>query len=397
MSASQFGRIQKATALVPMALLSLAWTSSIAGVGLIPASAGEHDNRLPDGTTIPTEAIQVPASLTRPGVVAPGLDSSKGDIVKNASANGIPAAALSAYQRAETVINTADPACNLGWQLIAAIGRVESDHGRYGGNVLDDDGVARPGIYGIALDGTNNTMRITDTDGGKYDNDKVFDRAVGPMQFIPSTWSVVGVDADGDKLRNPQDIDDAALAAAVYLCSGNDDLAHDKGRRASVYRYNHSDSYVDLVLSLYDAYLDGDYSSVPNNLGPAPYFPDSDPGNQQIGDNNGNQAGNEAAPATGGGQTPGPGDDPSQPPQPGDPGTPGPGTPTPTNPGTPSPSNPSGPIGSITDDPVGTITDPAGTIEDTLTWAEAEAQCIASGISGLDVVALANCIAALLE
>ena len=68
------------------------------------------------------------------------------------------------------------------------------------------------------------------------------------MQFIPSTWSVVGVDADGDGERNPQDIDDAALGTAVYLCSGSDDLGTDAGRAAAVYRYNHSQSYVDLVL-----------------------------------------------------------------------------------------------------------------------------------------------------
>ena len=45
------------------------------------------------------------------------------------------------------------------------------------------------------------------------------------MQFIPSTWPVVKVDADGDGKRNPQDIDDAALATAVYLCSGKDNLS----------------------------------------------------------------------------------------------------------------------------------------------------------------------------
>src|SRR4029453_17084401 len=101
---------------------------------------------------------------------------------------------------------------------IAAIGRVESDHGRYGGNVLGDDGVAQPGIYGIALNGRNNTQRITDTDAGQYDSDEKYDRAVGPMQFIPSTWSVVGVDADGDSPRNPQDIDDAPPPTGVHLC-----------------------------------------------------------------------------------------------------------------------------------------------------------------------------------
>ncbi len=87
------------------------------------------------------------------------------------------------------------------------------------------------------------------------------------MQFIPSTWSVVGVDADGDAKRNPQDIDDASLATAVYLCSGDDDLATDAGRRSSVFRYNHSEEYVDLVLAFYDAYVAGDYTSVPNSAG----------------------------------------------------------------------------------------------------------------------------------
>ena len=85
--------------------------------------------------------------------------------------------------------------------------------------------MARPGIYGVALDGTQQVALIKDTDAGQYDADAKYDRAVGPMQFIPSTWSVVGVDADGDAQRNPQDIDDAALATAVYLCSGEDDLS----------------------------------------------------------------------------------------------------------------------------------------------------------------------------
>ena len=83
------------------------------------------------------------------------------------------------------------------------------------------------------------------------------------MQFIPSTWSVVGVDGDNDGARNPQDIDDAALATAVYLCSGDDDLSAEQGQRASVYRYNHSNDYVDLVLSIMQAYMDGDFTAVP--------------------------------------------------------------------------------------------------------------------------------------
>jgi hypothetical protein len=90
---------------------------------------------------------------------------------------------------------------------------------------------------------------------------------------------VVGVDGDGDGVRNPQDIDDAALATAVYLCSGDEDLSTASGQQAAVYRYNHSQKYVDLVLSIMRAYSTGDYSAVPNgSAAPAtftPYFGDS--------------------------------------------------------------------------------------------------------------------------
>ncbi len=221
MSAPRFGRFQKATALVPLALLSAAVTASLAGVAPTTAVAEQQaPATLPDGTTVPTEAIEAPASVSTPASAARGVDGSLGREAQTASASGIPAAALAAYQRAETVINAADKSCHLPWQLVAAIGRVESDHGRANGNTLDDEGLATPGIYGIALNGKNNTQAISDTDAGQYDADARWDRAVGPMQFIPSTWSVVGVDGDNDGKRNPQDIDDAALASAVYLCSG---------------------------------------------------------------------------------------------------------------------------------------------------------------------------------
>jgi len=83
---------------------------------------------------------------------------------------------------------------------------------------------------------------------------------------------VVGVDADGDAKRNPQDIDDAALASAVYLCSGDDNLSTEPGQRKAVFRYNHSEEYVDLVLSIMDAYTAGDYTSVPNYVASAVTF-----------------------------------------------------------------------------------------------------------------------------
>jgi membrane-bound lytic murein transglycosylase B len=269
-------RWRRGAALLPLAVLSGALSAN-ASTGDGPARPTAAPTR-PAMPAVPDSAFDQPASVAMPGGAMPGLmaglapESSftfpTGDAPSSyrpsMSVAGIPAGALAAYRRAEAILDRADPACNIDWTLIAAIGRVESDHGRYGGNALDAQGVAQPGIYGVALDGSGGTARILDTDGGAYDNDAVFDRAVGPMQFIPSTWSVAGVDADQDGVKNPQDIDDAATATGVYLCAGSDDLSTDAGRRAAVYRYNHSTEYVNLVLSLAAAYAGGDYTAVPN-------------------------------------------------------------------------------------------------------------------------------------
>ncbi|MBA2955617.1 hypothetical protein GON03_14870 [Nocardioides sp. MAH-18] len=295
---SRFGRGHKAMALVPLAVLSAAWTASVAtsgAAGTVLADAGSEPIVLPDGTNLPAGAIDVPASVSTPGGVAPGVGGADVNrVVSTSTTSGIPAAALAAYQRAETVINSADTACHLSWQLVAAIGRVESDHGRTGGNTLDAQGVARPGIFGPALNGKRGTTRIVDSDAGQFDSDTAWDRAVGPMQFIPSTWSVVGVDADSDGRRDPQDIDDAALASAVYLCSGDDDLATTAGQRAAVFRYNHSESYVDLVLSIMNAYLEGEFTSVPNGVTSAGYvIPQSSGGGGHHGTGTGGGKGND--------------------------------------------------------------------------------------------------------
>ncbi len=371
MSAPRFSRLQKAGALLPLALLSTAWTASLAGVGAGSASAGEElVATLPDGTSIPTEAIEAPASVSVPGQVAPGIEGSAAQAVSQASTSGIPSAALAAYQRAETVINSADQSCNISWQLVAAIGRVESDHGRANGNALNSDGLAEPGIYGIALDGRQGTAVITDTDAGQYDFDQEFDRAVGPMQFIPSTWSVVGVDADGDAERNPQDIDDAALATAVYLCSGREDLGAEPGQRTAVYRYNHSQAYVDLVLSIMNAYLEGEFMSVPNGTTsagvfvPAPAPPASNGGNNNGGGNGGNNGGN------GGGDNNPP---PTQP------------TPTEPQPEEPGPIEPpddnDGPNLPVPTPSVPPVPDPSlPPVTDVLTEAEAITECLAEGL-----------------
>jgi hypothetical protein len=263
MPARPISRRSKALTLVPLALASGAYTVSL--VSYSATAASDKDKPLPDSTAVPDKAIQAPANVPVPGRFGLGVPAGSADqVVSGAETSGIPAPALSAYQRGAQIIDAADKLCNIPWELIAAIGRVESDHGRAGGNTLTAKGVSTPGIYGPELNGKDGTQAITDTDGGQLDKDPVYDRAVGPMQFIPSTWQVVKVDADGDNVRNPQDIDDASLATAVYLCSGNENLSTRQGQESAVYRYNHSRDYVDLVLRIMEAYAAGDYTAVPS-------------------------------------------------------------------------------------------------------------------------------------
>ncbi len=166
----------------------------------------------------------------------------------------IPVAALQAYAFAELVVRHNQPACNLSWTTLAGIGKIESDHGRAQGAKLGADGKALPAIIGPPLDGQGGRKSIPDTDGGTLDTDRSWDRAVGPMQFLPSTWKQYAVDADNDGVTDVNDIDDAALAAGDYLCASNRDLATPQGWKAAISSYNAVDPYVQDVYNATDNY-----------------------------------------------------------------------------------------------------------------------------------------------
>ena len=194
-------------------------------------------------------------------------------VISGLAANGIPNVALNAYRVAAARMGTAEPSCGIDWSLLAGIGRVETNHGRFRGAVLNSDGTSTPRIMGPPLDGVQFAF-IRDTDGGSWDGDSTYDRAVGPMQFIPATWRAYGVDADGTGTADPFNINDAALGAAHYLCVAGGDLRTDAGLRKAVMAYNHSDSYVNEVLALARAYAAGiavaDIPLVGNTTGAIP-------------------------------------------------------------------------------------------------------------------------------
>ncbi len=156
--------------------------------------------------------------------------------------------AMDAYYKAAIGIAATDPECGVPWWAMAGIGRVESHHGTYGGTELRANGDTATPIIGIPLDGTNDTTVVADTDGGLLDGDTEVDRAVGPMQFIPSTWVRYARDGNGDGRRDPHNMYDAVRAAADYLCKSAP-LTDDEGLSRAYYRYNHSDAYVRSVVA----------------------------------------------------------------------------------------------------------------------------------------------------
>lgn len=183
----------------------------------------------------------------------------------------IPRLVLDAYQKATAAMTRTAPGCGLRWTMLAGIGRIESNHGRFRGSSITLHGEVLPYIIGVALDGSGPVALISDTDGGSYDGDTVYDRAVGPMQFIPSTWAFSKRDANGDGFYSPHNIYDASLAAAAYLCRAADgkSMQTEEGFHAAVWSYNHSESYIAAVRAGMDRFED-QLAGVPNLKGSLP-------------------------------------------------------------------------------------------------------------------------------
>jgi membrane-bound lytic murein transglycosylase B len=244
-------------------LVALALGTAGAGVWMLrDAIAPASSTAAPE---IPAE--QVVAAPVQPGSVIPagteasvpqgtaaGTDPLRAWAERTAGPTGVPARALQAYGNAELVLRSTDPACRVSWATLAGVGRVESNHGQYGGAVLGADGWPSKPIIGVPLDGSAGVRSIPDTDHGDLDGDPGVDRAVGPLQFIPSTWRKWVSDGNLDGRGDPQQIDDAALAAARYLCAGNRNLTTAQGWWAAVLSYNNSTPYAQKVFGLADSY-----------------------------------------------------------------------------------------------------------------------------------------------
>ncbi|TWE22137.1 lytic transglycosylase domain-containing protein [Prauserella muralis] len=255
-------------ALIRLVIVLVVLAAAAGGVWLVASAASPEAG--PTTTDIP--ALQVEPAQVEPGSVAPvsntvagnragagqprrdGVDPLVAWAERTSQVVGVPARALIAYGNAELAMRANEPDCRLSWATLAGIGRIESDHGRYGGATLGEDGRPSTPIIGVPLNGSTGVRSISDTDGGQLDGDPVHDRAVGPMQFIPSTWMRYGSDGDGDGRAEPQQIDDAALSAARYLCVNGRDMASADGWWAGIMSYNNSVEYAQKVFGLADGY-----------------------------------------------------------------------------------------------------------------------------------------------
>ncbi|MGV0626375.1 lytic murein transglycosylase [Mycolicibacter minnesotensis] len=184
---------------------------------------------------------------------------------------GIPSTALAAYRSAEQQMAVAAPDCGISWNLLAGIGRIESSHAN--GGATDARGTVLQPIYGPSLDGTlpGNEVIVAGNVAGRV----VYARAMGPMQFLPGTWARYAADGDGDGRADPQNIYDATLAAARYLCSGGLNLREQPQVLTAILRYNNSMAYAENVMGWAAAYATGVAPvDLPPIVGPAPPIAD---------------------------------------------------------------------------------------------------------------------------
>jgi membrane-bound lytic murein transglycosylase B len=322
--AAQFGRrLAKGAATTAVAAAAVAALSASQAPGV---TADDHGRRTaseaqpaPDATADDGAATgNSPYYTDLPPLnsPSPSPSSTAGTPASTGAAEaGIPATVLDAYKKAEAELRESKPGCNLPWQLLAAIGKVESGQAR--GGRVDADGTTITPILGPQLDG-NGFALIKDTDGGKYDGNSSYDQAVGPMQFIPSTWAWAGRDGNGDGVKDPNNVYDAALAAGHYLCRNDWDLSTQAGLNRAILSYNNSQDYLNTVLSWLEYYRKGTHE-IPNGTGSVPSGRSDDD----------QKANPKPSPTT-----------PAKPTSPST-GSPGPSTPpsnTPTTPSSPSPT-----------------------------------------------------------
>lgn len=265
------------TGLVPAGLAAVTATTNVGPAAVAQVLPGALDALTPSDEPAAPEAAVAPEAeivaaapvaavepaehamatqLAPPVVKSVALPGGRPQADLPAGPGGVPGVAIAAYQSAEQRLAVEDPNCHMSWSTLAGIGRVESTH-VYGGKA-DRDGNPLAPVMGPVLDGSlagNNV--IHDSDGGSLDGIAGYDRAVGPMQFLPETWTRFAADGNNDGVADPQNLFDAALTAGKYLCHGGLDMRDISQQTKAILRYNNSMAYVANVMAWANSYNSG--------------------------------------------------------------------------------------------------------------------------------------------
>jgi membrane-bound lytic murein transglycosylase B len=258
-----YRRVRVQTAITAGVMLAAAAALATSGTPEGHAAAIGASAQASQGPLAPFAAnpVVIPLDQPTPGTRAVPKPPAQGATVNvpkftlpanlGTSTAGIPRRVLAAFVSATHEADQSAPQCRLQWQTLAAIGYIESDDAIGGGSLNPHwNGVAFPPILGPLLAGGKGIAAIADTDHGTLDGNAQWDRAIGPMQFLPSTWTEYAADGNHDGVSDPQDIDDSTLAAGHYLCAVTTNLNQPKPRIRAIYAYNHSTAYVRDVLTV---------------------------------------------------------------------------------------------------------------------------------------------------
>ena len=235
------------------AFIALIAVCGVAGLVVSAALLAKSPSDTPRAQPTPTTTMAPVKPVSEP--VAPSPEPSGEHIAASWLATtsrqaGIGTVALEAYALASVRLERERPKCHVGWTTLAGIGAIESGHGTNGGSRVRADGTTTRPIVGPALDGSAGTARIpSDEQSERWHGDTDWDHAVGPMQFIPSTWRRWGSDGNDDGTADPNNIIDAAYSAGRYLCASGRDMRTGEGWTQAIFSYNHSEDYVRNVVA----------------------------------------------------------------------------------------------------------------------------------------------------
>lgn len=189
---------------------------------------------------ITTAEADIVDALARIEALKPGFEAAL--LNQTVAGTDLSLVVIDAYYQAQISMADYRPACRVTWDQLAGIGLIETRHGEFGGSSVGSDGRTSKRILGPVLNG-DPFAAIRDTDGGALDGNTEWDRAVGPMQFIPGSWRIYSLDGNGDGVKDPHNLYDAAFAAAEHLCRSRSGLNSDENYRTALFGYNRSEQY----------------------------------------------------------------------------------------------------------------------------------------------------------